>query len=67
MTPAEFKAIRRALGLSCQGMADRLGVASGRTVRRWEAGTREIPREVEHKMRLLSGGRLEVSDLGGEF
>lgn len=42
MTPKEFKAARRALGLSAQGMANLLGVKSGRTVRRWEAGDRKM-------------------------
>ena len=45
MTPTEFKAIRHSLGLSAQGLADALGLgaSSGRTVRRWEAGGRDIP------------------------
>ncbi len=43
MTPADFKAIRRDLGLSAQAMARGLGVSDGRTVRRWEAGDRDIP------------------------
>lgn len=52
MTPQELKSARRALGLSAEGFASRFGVASGRTVRRWEAGEREggapapIPRPV---------------------
>jgi transcriptional regulator with XRE-family HTH domain len=40
MTPTELKAARRALGLSAQGFARTFGVASGRTVRGWEAGER---------------------------
>ena len=43
LTPAEFKSIRNALGLSAQAMARGLGVSDGRTVRRWEAGDRDIP------------------------
>ena len=43
MTPEELKSARRSLGLSCEKFAQRVGVASGRTVRRWEAGDREIP------------------------
>jgi len=43
MSPSEFKAARHALGLSAQGMAKRLGIASGRTIRRWEAGKNRIP------------------------
>jgi DNA-binding transcriptional regulator YiaG len=43
MTPKEFKSARHALGLSAQGLANALGVKSGRTIRRWEAGQNDIP------------------------
>lgn len=43
MTPEYFKNARRSLGLSAEAMAVWLGVRSGRTVRRWEAGDRAIP------------------------
>jgi DNA-binding transcriptional regulator YiaG len=46
MTPTEFRRLRRALGLSCDRMAEALGMTAvhrGRTVRRWEAGTADIP------------------------
>lgn len=43
MTPAELKSIRHSLGLSAEGLARLVGVESGRTVRRWEAGDRDIP------------------------
>lgn len=43
MTPAAFKAARKALGLSQNALARALRVADGRTVRRWEAGERDIP------------------------
>lgn len=36
MTPERFKQIRQLLGLSVQQLADRLGVKTGRTVRRYE-------------------------------
>jgi putative transcriptional regulator len=42
MTPPEFKAIRAALRISQQGLADRLGVSLG-AVRKWEQGERRIP------------------------
>jgi hypothetical protein len=42
-TPAELKAARHALGFSADGLARMLRVDDGRTVRRWEAGEREIP------------------------
>jgi transcriptional regulator with XRE-family HTH domain len=43
MTPADLKAARKALGLSAEGFARLVGVQSGRTVRRWERGDRDIP------------------------
>lgn len=43
MTADEFRAIRNGLGLSAEGLATILQVHSGRTVRRWEAGEREVP------------------------
>jgi DNA-binding transcriptional regulator YiaG len=46
MLPREFRAIRNQLGLSAAKLAKELGVASGRTIRRWEAGDRKIPQTV---------------------
>ena len=43
MTPAELKAARHAFGLSAEGFAQLVRVESGRTVRRWESGERDIP------------------------
>jgi DNA-binding transcriptional regulator YiaG len=43
MTPAELKSARHAIGLSAEGFARLVKVESGRTVRRWEAGERDIP------------------------
>jgi DNA-binding transcriptional regulator YiaG len=51
MTPAQLKKARHALGLSAEGFARLVGVKSGRTVRRWESGEREIPGPV---IKLLS-------------
>lgn len=53
MTPTEFKSIRIAQGLSQKALARALGVSSARTVRRWEAGERDIPGPVQGLMRLL--------------
>lgn len=47
MTPTEIRAARQALGLSTAGMASMVGVASGRTVRRWEAGDSAVPASVK--------------------
>jgi DNA-binding transcriptional regulator YiaG len=43
MDPAELKFARNALGLSAEGFARLVRVESGRTVRRWESGERDIP------------------------
>lgn len=43
MTPEHLRAARAALGLSAEGFARLVRVESGRTVRRWEAGERDIP------------------------
>lgn len=42
-TPDELKTARRALGFSADALARMLRVEDGRTVRRWEAGEREVP------------------------
>lgn len=56
MTPAELKHSRKALGLSAEGFARAVGVESGRTVRRWESGDRDIPGPV--KMLVLLAFRI---------
>lgn len=43
MTPTELKSARHALGLSAEGFAAWVNVQGGRTVRKWEAGDRDIP------------------------
>ena len=43
MTPADLTSIRQGLGLSAEAFARLVRVQSGRTVRRWEAGDRDIP------------------------
>lgn len=53
MTPQELKAARQLLGLSAEGFARLVGVESGRTVRRWEAGDRDIPGPVQVLTRAL--------------
>ena len=42
MTPQEIRAVRERMALSSNAFAALLGV-EGRTVRRWEDGTRDIP------------------------
>lgn len=53
MTPAELRAARESLGLSQAAFAAAVQVESGRTVRRWEAGERDIPGPVRVLTRLL--------------
>lgn len=43
MTGEELKAARLALGLSQEEFAQLVRVSSGRTVRKWEDGERQIP------------------------
>jgi DNA-binding transcriptional regulator YiaG len=52
MSPAELKKTRRDLGLSCEKFATLVGV-TGRTVRRWERGDRDIPKPVIILLNLL--------------
>lgn len=47
MTPDELKSARHALGLSAEGFASWVNVQGGRTVRKWEAGDRDIPGPVQ--------------------
>jgi DNA-binding transcriptional regulator YiaG len=54
MTPADLKEARKALGLSAEGFARLVGVQSGRTVRRWERGDRDIPGTVERLLEALA-------------
>lgn len=53
MTPDELKEARHRLGLSANALADLVGVSDGRTVRRWEAGDRDIPGPVQVLLRAL--------------
>lgn len=46
MTPSELKAIRHSFGMSVDEFAALVRV-EGRTVRRWEDGTREIPGTID--------------------
>lgn len=51
MTPAEFRAHRKRMGLSQTALAGLFGV-SERTIRRYEQGTSRIPRLVERWMQV---------------
>lgn len=57
-TPQSFKAGRLSLGLSCAKLAALFRVSDGRTVRRWEAGDRDIPGPAQVLMEALITRRL---------
>jgi DNA-binding transcriptional regulator YiaG len=63
MAPAELRAARNALGLSAEGFARLVAVQSGRTVRKWEAGDREIPGPV----RVMTKALMESEGVRGYF
>lgn len=70
MTPEEFKAARLDLKLSQNEIAMDLGVSDSRTVRRWEAGDRDIPGSIaiviEYWRRDLVEGRDRIVMLPAE-
>lgn len=53
MEPCEVADIRKQLGLSVDDFAILVGVASDRTVRRWENGDKEVPGSVVVLLDLL--------------
>lgn len=57
MNRHEFKEARHKLGLSAAKLAKLFQVSSGRTVRRWEAGDRDIPGPATVLMRWLITGQ----------
>jgi len=54
MTPRKLKSTRESLGLSQAAFARMVGVASDRTVRKWENGERKIPGRVVVIMGLIA-------------
>lgn len=58
MAPATFEAIRKRAGLTQSGLAARLRVGDLRTIRRYEAGEREVSGPVSLLMDLLDAGQL---------
>lgn len=53
VSPSDFRRFRSALGLSGTELARLVGAADGRTVRKWCAGTNDIPTPVVQLVRLL--------------
>jgi DNA-binding transcriptional regulator YiaG len=62
MTPATFKAIRNRAGLTQSGLAALLRISENRTIRRWEAGEREISGPVTLLMEMLDKGGTDAID-----
>jgi len=56
MTPTEFKAIRNGAGYSQNALADLLRISDGRTVRRWEDGSRPVTGPISILMEGLRDG-----------
>ena len=62
MTPRQFKAAIRALGLS-QGQAARLCGYYPGTAKKWAGGGRKVPAPVAIILRLMLAGELTVEQL----
>lgn len=58
MLPSTFKAIRQRAGFTQSGLAAFLRISDNRTIRKWEAGDREISGPVTLIMELLDAGKL---------
>lgn len=54
MTPTQFKTIRTNAGLSIDGLAKVLRLSDGRSVRRYEDGSRQISGPISLLMELLA-------------
>lgn len=64
MTPAELRACRQTLGLSARAFGALLGLGGdpGRSIRRYEAGTRPIPGPIERLARWLAYGERPAAE-----
>lgn len=58
MNRAKFRAIRNRAGLSLNQLAVVLGIAAGRTIRRYEDGYTPIPGAVQICMEMMDRGEL---------
>ncbi len=58
MTPAEFKQARQSLGLTQQGLADKLGIKLAK-LRNWEQGRNSISDEGCTAIKWLLAGKIE--------
>ena len=65
MTPAQFRTIRQAAGLSLSATAKLLGIECRSTIHKWEMGSHPISGPVTRLMRLLErNGADAVRGLG---
>lgn len=60
MKPAEFKNIRKTLGLSARRFADLIGYADDRTIRRIETGDSSVSRTTEKLLTYIMQGHLDA-------
>lgn len=58
MTPADFRRIRKAAGLTIAGLARVLRVSDEKTIRRYEAGERALSGPVAIIMEMMDAGEL---------
>ena len=64
MTPAEFRAVRTRHKITVERLAAMLGLASGRTVRRYQSGETAIPQRVALVMQLIDSNQSVRDELG---
>ena len=58
MTPVQLKEARQALGLTQQGLADRLGIKLAK-LRNWEQGRNAVSDEAVTAIRWLVSGKVD--------
>ena len=58
MTPVQLKEARQALGLTQQGLADRLGIKLAK-LRNWEQGRNAVSDEAVTAIRWLANGKVD--------
>lgn len=56
MSPGQFKAIREQAGYSVDQLAAVLRISDGRSVRRWEDGSRKVSGPVSLLMEMIDAG-----------
>ena len=66
MTPEQFKVIRQQAGYSVDQLAAVLRISDGRSVRRWEDGSRKVSGPVSLLMEMIDAGTFPTERAGGE-